>query len=379
MPAAVRHLPIWVRNYDAIEAIVAMLDSERVHLMHLVELLLWVHYNTVAPGAGRPRPSVPQSEESSAPAASLNLNPVCEQLATARVWWRTDALFAQQTVSAATLAATEDLFNRVRQEVVLLVSESASLRELPGLRHLLLTKVEKVALRVHGVHLTRSTAATGDAPSSLPRELLAAAQRRWEYVLPFGVDGRWFESADSASASSDAFYNAFDNSVTIMPGMLTGAFAPPFAAAQRVNELVPTLGFVLAHELGHAVDTTGTWFNENGTWSDAHRNEMHFYFHGMRCLIDVFDENGVDGLKTLNENFADSVAYQVIGRLMERTNQPPQALLAQAQLWCGDQGPSNDVHAPGSQRVNLGWRIQNRWLQHHFGCHSTGVQECTPL
>jgi hypothetical protein len=369
MPPAVRGMRLWAREFDLVEGAVALLDADLPRTMHLLECLLWLHFNTLHGGA-RPSPTLGEREHrAAATPASLGLHPECERLASARVWWRTDAAFARHVLSPEAARAVAAVFERVRAAAAGLVEASAALAEHPELRAALAGKLRRARLRLDAPDAPRSNA-SASAPASLAAELRRAARLRWAHTTPRREGGRWVEALDSASASSNALYNPFDNTVTVLPGLLAGAFVPRFAAAARAEELLPTLGFVLAHELGHALDTVGAWFDAEGAWSDAHRDGLHRHFGNMRCLVRAFDDAGVDGMRTLNENFADHFAHRVIAALLPPGADREAAVLAHAQLWCGAGAAddADDPHSPAPQRVNLGWRLQGDWLRRSFGC-----------
>lgn len=381
LPAQLREMGLWLQNFELVRGELMLLHDNADKAIDLVETLVWVHYNTVAMGSARPEPLLTSREDDDVdPHLTVGLDPMCEQLASNRVWWRTDATFAKHVVSDSAVQIVADLFARVQAEAEIVVRDSQQLRN-AELRDFLQAKIRAIKLRLPDASsASHSKASLRELPTKLPLELRRAAGLRWQYTTPVTVDGRLMEAIDSASSSSNAFYNPFDNTVTVLPGMLSGSFVPDFGAGDNREEILSTLGFVLAHEIGHALDTTGAWFDETGGWRDSNRDGLHELFQNMRCLVDVYDTAGTNGLRTLDENFADWFGYAVVTRLLADTEEPEQAVLLQAQLWCGSsEGDSaDDPHSPGPARVDVGWTLHSDWIKQNLGCN-TEAPQCQPL
>jgi hypothetical protein len=308
----------------------------------------------------------------------------CESVAHAASPPRVSRWYAEASVSRSSLAAVRELFEQLRQSARVLVNASSVLSSLPVLRAALQRKLGALELRVEpggGRAGAEHGGAFSGPPTSLVAELRAAAVPA---ALSRARDGRWLEPAEATPAAVNAYYNAEDNSVTVFPGLLGGALLSTSGeqsgsgrpGSVRSVELA-TLGFVLGHEIGHALDSRGIFFDERGSVRvPAVAGETRAYLASMACLIDAYDSRGVDGSGTLDENFADSVAYQLQLAVFE-TLPAAQAgvardfYLAQAQLWCGDpstHGGWHAAHAPSRYRVDIGGQSVRGAIANAFGC-----------
>ena len=278
----------------------------------------------------------------------------CAAAATREVWWRIDSFFAQLQADAEAQAAVRATFEAVRASHARLVGEA--LRGAPRLRAHLLRKLGAVRLRF---------AAGGREPARGPQlaapshTLQVAAARRgaFERFAPrFSEEaGRVLDVTDVPTTQPNAFYSATDNSLTIFAGLLGGAFYDRSAAAQPRAALA-TLGFVLGHELSHAVDSQGVWYDAEGNAGEhAPRAETARYIAGMRCLADRLRRAGLPD-RMLNEAFADSLGVRAAyGAWAGAGGEEPRAaqefFVSFGQLWCGAGGSAGGDHPPPAFRA----------------------------
>ena len=150
------------------------------------------------------------------------------------------------------------------------------------------------------------------------------------YVLGVRVESIiWAAAANEVNA----FYDPCQNAIFVPSGILT----PPFFHEDYDDDLVlGGIGFVIAHELGHAMDHN---LNESEV-RVAVVKHMAAITHTPQLVV--------------NHTVSEDVADELGGRLLAQTAQlTPRIGYQLAQCWC--LSPSNfskDVHAPGSARVN---------------------------
>lgn len=116
---------------------------------------------------------------------------------------------------------------------------------------------------------------------------------------------RWGVSTQSVNA----FYNESINGITILAGILQ---APMYdASASRASNL-GGIGFVIAHELTHAFDASGSQYDSTGAlrdwWTDADREKFEQVmakFITFYNRYEVGDGIYANGERTLTENMAD--------------------------------------------------------------------------
>ncbi|XP_066596349.1 neprilysin-11-like isoform X2 [Prorops nasuta] len=118
-----------------------------------------------------------------------------------------------------------------------------------------------------------------------------------------------------------ASYKPSENSITITSAYLQ----PPILDSERPEVLNFALfGFVIAHEISHGFDFSGSRWDKDGNMIDLWTlNVRNFYKEILRCFIEQYSqyiipgllcENQpfrVDGLKTFIENIADSTGLQI--------------------------------------------------------------------
>jgi len=139
----------------------------------------------------------------------------------------------------------------------------------------------------------------------------------------------------------NAFYSSDDDSVTIPAMMLREPFYHPSYSESLKRG---GLGFVLAHELGHAVDHA---LNDSGL--------RHAIGHRMAEMSTATYDTV---FRTESEDVADHYARTVLD------NSGPidrMLVLQAAQMWCLTSSNWSDVHAPGRWRVNASLSTPGTW------------------
>lgn len=165
----------------------------------------------------------------------------------------------------------------------------------------------------------------------------------------------------------NAYYRGADNDVHITTGMLH--FVAEFAGSNTAL-LHGKLGFVLAHEFAHSLDSTGITYDQDGNFklgtilqSKANANK---YAGDTECLRREFDTDG----RTTNEDVADFIAMSVVKALTQTVSDrstvtvcaPTCVELSTMQLfyagfahtWCSGYrsvADTKDEHSSGKERV----------------------------
>lgn len=137
----------------------------------------------------------------------------------------------------------------------------------------------------------------------------------------------------AAAHEVNAFYDPCQNAVFVPSGILT----PPFYHETYDDELVAGgIGFVIAHELGHAMDHL---LNES---------EVRIATVGhMAAITNV-------PIQVVNHTVSEDVADELGGELLQKSTKVTRRVgLQLAQCWClGATNFTSDVHAPGPARVD---------------------------
>ncbi|XP_016967060.2 membrane metallo-endopeptidase-like 1 [Drosophila biarmipes] len=207
------------------------------------------------------------------------------------------------------------------------------------------------------------------------------ARRQMEQLgrpLPSADEFFYLADADTAMSSSP-FYLMHQNLIVVPHGSLQEPFFAPDSHGVFKFSL---LGFVLAHELIHSVDTTGLLFDSHGNLHDigpAIMNSPRFEA-GLQCMkrsqTQYLDEHIADmaGL-----DLAYSAYFQNArdGNCSDFTDIPPQQIffLNLAQFFCGDGDQSNFVdHDNDQMRLQ---QMLNGFAPFHraFGCQSRAQSE----
>lgn len=387
---------LWAFALQRVDKIVGLMEDQQKSLLHYVIAQFLQLY--IAPLAKKPINSparhLAHKLAASPPYAMLNGRNVdttrdtdatlawhsdCQHLASTKVWWRVDRWFEDATNSDNQRKRVEVVFAKVQQAMSRLVQMAVDASAYPTLRLFLLRKLGAIRLRFRArpLHALRSDEVSdSDTPESTILELWRLQQRQFVRFAPFadGVSNRTLDATDVSISSANAFYSATDNSLTVFPGLLNGMF---YNDKVDVQQLFATLGAILGHEMAHSIDSRGVWYDERGNvQSNVPRAELARYLAAMSCIAVHFSELGLDGVKVMDESFADSLGLQAAFVAVDTQNATEQQdfMMRYNQIWCG-QLPSDvgwndrdDVHAPPRLRAEFATQSLGLAAQRAFAC-----------
>lgn len=162
----------------------------------------------------------------------------------------------------------------------------------------------------------------------------------------------------------NAYYNPTGNEIVFPAAILQ---APFYDSEADFASNLGGIGMVIAHEISHAFDSSGSLYDENGNyhvwWTDEDRAEFKEL---AQSVIDYYDgQEGfegrfVNGAQTLNENIADLGAVNCITSIVGDDEDSLKKLFHQyAVVWASKytdesmiQRLNIDVHSPAKVRVN---------------------------
>lgn len=194
---------------------------------------------------------------------------------------------------------------------------------------------------------------------------------------------------------ANAYYSPFLNTMNIPVGILQDVM---------FNEKYPNyinygrLGSIVGHEMTHAFDDNGAWYDKNGNWKLWWAKDTYKKFmKSSECLVKQYDQfyipelhRRLNGTQTLGENIADNcgvresyLAYQrwVSDHYITEPKLPgleytPNQLfwIAYATGWCSAYSTNNlrirvfyDVHPPARNRI-LATVSNSRDFAKDFNC-----------
>ncbi|XP_065211952.1 neprilysin-2-like [Planococcus citri] len=203
-------------------------------------------------------------------------------------------------------------------------------------------------------------------------------------------------------------FNVFEeNSIEIPAVMLQGKFY----SIDRPNYMnYGAVGFVIGHELSHAFDSNGHYYDKQGNYINWWQSEMEKkYADRIKCFVDQYNKfivedtgENVNGTHTLAENISDNegvrtayLAYKAWARehgpeeKLPGLDYTPEQMfwISAANSWCAKytflymiETLSKDVHAPDKIRI-LGAFANQEDFANDFKCavNSTmnPLQKCT--
>ena len=193
---------------------------------------------------------------------------------------------------------------------------------------------------------------------------------------PYGAANRRYEPAVIEHRSSaNAEYRPLDNTLVLNIGL-----APYVSVFGSAAKQYASVGFIIGHELSHSFDTNGIWFDELGTPAAfGNVRQQIAALRQFQCDVNYANAMGVDGFRTLNENFADKFGLRAaFGAANISTRaETVEFLQTFSRLWCNVAGGGpRDTHAPPIMRAQMATSV----LQSHISdsiCQITLKETCS--
>lgn len=229
-----------------------------------------------------------------------------------------------------------------------------------------------------------------DAPTAVHDALQFAAdykriniERAQDEMQASVANAAW----DMAASSINAYYSPMQNTLHVTPAMLLYASEGGGSHALEHGKL----GFVIAHELAHAIDNTGVQFDVKGIMANIMPDEYNqaVFAGGVQCLQAEFATDG----QTTGEDIADHIAMQVMKDVMQRRVPSPAVHVCApvctelssmmlfymnfAETWCAAADTivsATDVHSPGKVRVKHAFVSAD--APEAFGCPASTRNKC---
>lgn len=162
----------------------------------------------------------------------------------------------------------------------------------------------------------------------------------------------------------NAYYNPTGNEIVFPAAILQ---APFYDHNADFASNLGGIGMVIAHEISHAFDSSGSQYDENGNYHVWWSEEDRAKFKERADLVAAYynEQEGfkgrkVNGLQTLDENIADLGSLACITAIAGDDTEALKLLFRQyATIWASKYTPeamikrlNTDVHSPAKVRVN---------------------------
>lgn len=169
----------------------------------------------------------------------------------------------------------------------------------------------------------------------------------------------WVLTPQTVNASYDPTNNEIDFPAAILQ--------PPFYNADADYAInLGGIGYIIAHEISHAFDSTGALYDKDGNynpwWTEEEEEEYNKLTEDIIEYYNQYEYMGVhvDGELTKFENIADLSAMTCITSILQDDTKQLSEMFSQlAFVWANEQTKeyalyqlANDVHAPNKIRIN---------------------------
>lgn len=197
-----------------------------------------------------------------------------------------------------------------------------------------------------------------------------AVSRNFELWTDGEPNRDFIQRFGASLAEVNAFYSPVTNTITIFSGILN----PPFYNETFPNvALYAIIGMIAGHELAHAVDRSGRWFDRDGSvyrteqWTT---NEVEAYDNATETLMNEYQApngcpNAQYGEQTINEDMSDVIGLTAAMNAFLRYGGGKESDLpsffqifsqAWSETWETEKlcdRVNNDVHAIATYRVDV--------------------------
>jgi predicted metalloendopeptidase len=291
----------------------------------------------------------------------------------------------------------EEMTEKIRKTFIKMIQEETTSWMTKQDRDWTVKKIQQIIIRVGQPHIWKEEP-FGD--QILPNDY----QHNLDYIRRYRVQrqfDRWnpsnihqldrddLQRFNAPLDTVNAMYSPTSNTLTLFAGILQFPFVHKNFDSKTKYA---TIGSVIGHELGHAVDPMGRLFNQDGTFNKErngwwHRESVDKYNEAVFCLIGEYSNPTlVDPIKakcptivtsgneygtlTITEDFSDDIGLKMAYKTYfdnteDTTNNDKQSFLYSfAQMWCSVSTPEyecdkimHDVHATPIVRVNSAIRL----------------------
>lgn len=187
------------------------------------------------------------------------------------------------------------------------------------------------------------------------------ADREYEFATKDEpVDGTLWEDPPQ---TINAFYDLSGNNITLLAGVLNSPF---YSGDATEEENLGGIGMIIAHEITHAFDSSGSQYDSNGNVRNWWAQDDAKKFEELgQSVVEYYSAQSVrgmqvDGQLTLGENIADLGAMACVSAVAkQRGLDLRKVYAAYANLWAEEVRDeyladlvTTDSHSPGKVRVN---------------------------
>ena len=166
----------------------------------------------------------------------------------------------------------------------------------------------------------------------------------------------------------NAYYTPLTNSINILSGWAYSSKVALNLNSTNLEDnyynILGSLGFVIGHELSHALDSTGSKYDEDGNRVNWWTEEDAKNFNKLNInVVKYYNKYNQFGSTTLGENIADLGAMSIVLQIAENKNATKEDYKKifenYALSWCSQKTPyyeflllTSDEHSPDKNRVN---------------------------
>jgi predicted metalloendopeptidase len=211
----------------------------------------------------------------------------------------------------------------------------------------------------------------------------------WHKDNPDGFDRNELAFFVAPLSDVNAYYSPSSNTITILAGILQKPF---YNVDYDDVTKYSIIGSIIGHELGHMFDSSGIYWDENGSFKASSiwsREGLVLFKEKTKCVVREYNDTpaGCDvpadfsyGESTLGEDMADLVGIRLSFKAYfdnhpsANSGQKQYFFMNFAQAWCSSYEPDymcdlirEDVHAIAEYRVDRTLRNTQEFLR-VFGC-----------
>lgn len=266
-------------------------------------------------------------------------------------------IYAKKHLDDETLSAAERLTEDIISAYRRTIESSPVLSESD--RALCLSKLENLTVNIGcpAEEFHSDSRVTGSLLKSVMSIKSAEVRDNLSRIDSEPLPSEWYMQPQTVNA----LYRSQSNSVTIPMAMFN---APYFNSGADYFTNLGGLGFVIAHEIGHAFDANGILFDERGNYRPERvtgdrtkilSDKVSEYFGGRQIMGTFF----IDGERTKLENAADLGAVQVLATMTDNSAELKRIFESYTNCWAtlsfdtdAASALTEDSHSPAEIRVN---------------------------